>query len=344
VPRAQRSLTREFVAPSIRPSRGVRAETSAAGVTRTRRAASHGVSCAPRTSPAGSGRSWVPPAPYGVFTPFGVSSRRVPPRPKPRVHPPCTFVPLQRRIVKAPHAPFLQSGVPTRISSRVLPLLGFPALRHMPGAQAPVMLTAGPPAVRDRVRGLATPLTAMPGASSRRRSAGASMGFPLQGVPLARDGYSSRSPCPPDLAGRPNLPGGIRASRWPPGLPSRGESVLPPGGRSRRTVDAFLGFSPSELSPHPSGLSLVVARPTFSPLGGVTSRPAWTSRSRGVDGSALPVSGPPALMGFRTFRLSWRAIRGPGSGLMDSPRAGPRLTGEADCALSSLEAHAIAGS
>jgi hypothetical protein len=249
----------------------------------------------------GPGRSWVPPAPYGVSTPFGVSSFELPRRRSVRVGPPCTCAPLQRRIVRAPHAPSCRSEFPTRTRRACCLSWVSVALRHMPAVQAPSWVTAGPPAVRDRVRGLATPLTVLPHTASRRRSVGASMGFALQGVPLARDGCSSRSPCLPDVARCPILPEEVRAPRSPSRPSSRGESVLSSSGRSRRTVDAFLGFAPSERSPHPSGPSLVVTRPTFSPLGGVTSRPAWTSRSHGPDGSALPVSGPPALLGFCTF-------------------------------------------
>ena len=204
------------------------------------------------------------------------------------------------------------------------------------------IVDGGPLHHQSHVRGLATPFAAMPPASSRHRSVGASLGFALQGVPLARDGYSSRSPCPPDVTGCPIPPRRGWTPRPPPRLRSRGESVLPSPGRSRRTVDAFLGFPPSERSPHPSGHPLLVTGPTSSPSGGMTSRPAWASRFRESDGSALLVSEPPALVGFCTLQPSWHSIHGSGGGLMALPRVGHCLTGSADHAPSPLEDRAIA--
>jgi hypothetical protein len=134
------------------------------------------------------------------------------------------------------------------------------------------------------------------------------MGFTLQGLPLVRERCSSRSPCPPDIAGRPNSPRGDERERPPSGPCSRDESVLSPESRRIPTVDAFLGFPPPEPSPHPPGPSLVVTRPALSSSGGMTSLPAWTSGLRGSDGSAWSVSGLPALMGFRTLRPSRYAV------------------------------------
>jgi hypothetical protein len=102
------------------------------------------------------------------------------------------------------------------------------------------------------------------------------MGFALQGFLLVRERCPFRGPYPPDvIEACCNVPEGTRADTRPPsGSYARDEFVLSPGGRNRLTVDAFLGFSPSELSPRMSGQSLVVAMPALSSLGGVTSLPA----------------------------------------------------------------------
>ena len=155
------------------------------------------------------------------------------------------------------------------------------------------------------------------------------MGFALQGLLLVRERYPSRGPYPPDVTEvRHPLP-----KEWKPtwaayrvSYPRRVRAVvLRPGGRW--TVDAFLGFSASKHSPHASGPSLVVTMPAFSPLGGVTSRPAWTSRPRGSHGLAgsslscrLSCGSAPSDRHDTPFTV-------PGSGLMVSPRAGSCLTG-----------------
>jgi hypothetical protein len=64
------------------------------------------------------------------------------------------------------------------------------------------MKATNPFAAACRVRGLATPIATSTTDPPGARSAGASMGFTLQGVPLVRERCSSRSPCPPDVAGR----------------------------------------------------------------------------------------------------------------------------------------------
>jgi len=98
------------------------------------------------------------------------------------------------------------------------------------------------------------------------------------------------------LPGPPPIPEGMSETRPPSGPRARSESVLSPAGRSRLTVDAFLGFSPPELSPHPTGPSLVVTMPALTPSGGMTSRSAWASGLCGADGLAGP---------FPNCRLSW---------------------------------------
>jgi hypothetical protein len=75
------------------------------------------------------------------------------------------------------------------------------------------------------------------------------------------------------------------------------------------TVDAFLGFTPPEPSPHPFGHALWSRCRPSHPFGGATSRPARVSGLREADGSAWSVSGLPALLGFSTFRPSRRSVR-----------------------------------
>jgi hypothetical protein len=126
-----------------------------------------------------------------------------------------------------------------------------------------------------------------------------------------RERYPSRGPCPPDVAGDTTPRRERRRTGRLQGLVPASESVLPPSSRRNPAVDAFLGLSPPERSLHPPGRSLVVTMPALSSLGRVTSLPAWTSGLRGSDGSALSVSGLPALLGFRTFRPSRRSVQRP---------------------------------
>jgi hypothetical protein len=58
--------------------------------------------------------------------------------------------------------------------------------------------------------GFGYPLRDVHHQSSRRRSAGASMGLTLQGVLLMRERCPFRGPCPPDVAGRARSPRGER--------------------------------------------------------------------------------------------------------------------------------------
>jgi hypothetical protein len=70
------------------------------------------------------------------------------------------------------------------------------------------MKATNPFAAACRVRGLATPFATYTTDPPGARSAGASMGLTLQGVLLVRERCSSRSPCPPDVAGRTAPRGG----------------------------------------------------------------------------------------------------------------------------------------
>jgi len=244
-------------------------------------------------------------------------------RPKPCIGPPCAFAPLQRRIAAAPHRSVTRWPKPPDDPSRdaASPELPCPTTHSRAGGSA--SLAADPSATACRVRGLATPCATSTTDPPGVRNAGASLGFALQGLLLARERYPSRGLCPPDVAVR-GSPERDPRNRPPPGPRSHGEFVLAPDPRRSPTVDAFLGFSPPERSPHPSGPPLVVAAPALASLGGMTSLPAWTSGLRRANGSAWSVSGLPALLGFRTLRPSRRAVHRPGSGLIASPPAGRR--------------------
>jgi len=74
------------------------------------------------------------------------------------------------------------------------------------------MKATDPSAAAYRVRGLATPLATSTTDPPGARSAGASMGFTLQGVLLVHERCSFRSPCPPDVASRTAPRGGRHGS------------------------------------------------------------------------------------------------------------------------------------
>ena len=127
-----------------------------------------------------------------------------------------------------------------------------------------------------------------------------------------RERCPSRGPYPPDVAGDSTPRGEQRRAVAYRVLFPRPSPCCHTGSRGNPAVDAFLGFSPPELSFHPPGLSLVVTMPALSPLGGLTSPPTWTLGLRVSDGSVWSVSGLPALLGFCTFRPSRRSVHGPG--------------------------------
>lgn len=251
--------------------------------------------------PENSGRPWVPPVPCGVSTPFGRSCSGPRPEPKLRAGPPCAFAPLQRHASAAPHG---SVASPTRFrAGRPVPpcCLSWASVPYdtVPDRRTRLVAT-DPSAAACHVRGLATSFAASTADPPGARSAGASMGLPLQGVLLAASGAPLGVPALLTLPSAAS-PGGDGRDGPPSGPCSRDELVLSPDPRRNPTVDAFLRFSPSELSLHPSGLPLVVTAPALSTSGGVTSLPSWSSGLRETDGSAWTVSGLPALMGFHTF-------------------------------------------
>jgi hypothetical protein len=204
--------------------------------------------------PGGSGRLSVPPAPFGVSTPCGVWTTGPAGRPKPVGGPPCALrAPSEVDLRSpAPSRPAAPTGVGTGLVRRCFLSWAF-APYDTCQARGCAFVAPDPSDAARRVRGLATPFATSPRALPVPGGTGASMGFPLQGFPLVRDGYSSRSPCP--LDGSPPSPasGEANVRSGPPSGPrSRDESVPSPDLRGDPAVDAFLGFTPPEPSPHPS--------------------------------------------------------------------------------------------
>jgi hypothetical protein len=167
--------------------------------------------------------------------------------------------------------------------------------------------SAAPAASACRVRGLATPISAYTTVPTGARSAGAPLGFSLQGVLLVAAGTPFGGLALLALP-RSIAPGGTTARGRLQGINLATSSF---GRRAPKnpTVDAFLGFTPPEPSPHPFGHALWSRCRPSHPFGGATSRPARVSGLREADGSAWSVSGLPALLGSLTFRPSRRSVR-----------------------------------
>jgi hypothetical protein len=243
--------------------------------------------------------------------------------------PPCAFAPLQRRATAAPQsgvAPPPVAGWATRPA--MLPLLGFLRPTTHAGPTDPLFMTANPFTAACHVRGLATSLAASTIGPPGARSAGASLGFALQGVLLVRERCPFRGPCPPDVpVGR--LPGRRfdRAAAFRAFFPRRVRAVTGfPKEPGRRCLP---GLFPSRALP-PSLRAIACshdAGPRDLGWGDVPTRLVLrASRKR----MGRPFPSPEC-------RLSWGSapsdrhgtpFTGPGGGLMDSPRAGDRLTGD----------------
>jgi hypothetical protein len=229
--------------------------------------------------------------------------------------PSCAFAPLQRSIAAGPHRTAEPCGSADDASSPEL---------HCPTTQS----RAGGPVASD--------------ASPRRSVPRPGFGYPLRGVHRrpyrrtrrrsipglrpsrlrSRRPYPSRGPCRPDvLARRISLAGGAPASAFTALLSSRVGDPDPRGPES----SSFLGLSPSEPSPPPSGPSLVVARPALPPLRGVTFRPARVSGPYEAEGSAGPSPDCRLPWGFAPSDRHGAPFVAPGSGLMVSPRGADRL-------------------
>jgi hypothetical protein len=163
------------------------------------------------------------------------------------------------------------------------------------------------------VRGLATPLAALTSDPTGARSAGASLGFPLQGVLLGAQGAPLGVPALLTLPARPPPPRrGALPARPPPGPCTRVELVQSPGspkGPGRRCLP---GVHPSRTllpsvraiaSSHDAGLRALQQVDVPVCLGLKASR---------CGRLGLSVSGLPALLGFGTFRPSWHSVHRPG--------------------------------
>jgi hypothetical protein len=271
----------------------------------------------------------LPSNPRGVSTPTGCSSSEPSARPVGRAKALHVLsrlfrdMSLQPRTAAQSHQPKPATSTSRDAAS---PGLCCPTTQSRTGG--PAYKAANPSATACHVRGLGTSFAASTTDPPGARSAGASMGFAPQGVPLVREWCPFRGPCPPDVACRRARP--PRREEWA----GRGrlQGLLPatsPCCRSttheeRRTVDAFSGFAPTELPPHPSGPSLVVTMPALSPLGGMTSRPTWASGRHGADGVAGPFPDCRLSWGFAPCNGRGTPFIASGSGLMVSPRAGQR--------------------
>ena len=108
-----------------------------------------------------------------------------------RTGPPCAFVPLQRHATAAPHRSVTDRRS-VRTDARLVPRCclswGFVPFDTVSDWQIRCSWTADPSAAACRVRGLDTSFATSTTSPTGARSAGASMGFALQGVPLAARG------------------------------------------------------------------------------------------------------------------------------------------------------------
>jgi hypothetical protein len=128
------------------------------------------------------------------------------------IGPPCAFVLLQRPGPAAPHRHVFpcDSCEPTGDPSRDAASPGLSRPTTHPGSADPPDRCNGSLRCRVPRAGFGYPLRDVHHRSSRRRSAGAFMGFTLQGVLLVGERYPFRGPCPPDVADRTRPPGGAR--------------------------------------------------------------------------------------------------------------------------------------
>jgi hypothetical protein len=262
--------------------------------------------------PGGPGRLLVSVQPVGVSTPIGWSSIEPVARPKPNSGPPCAFAPLQRRTPAAPQRSVAPPARRPGDCPAMLPLLGFGALRHDLRSVDARTRAADPSATACRVRGLATSFAASTTNPTGARSAGASMGFVLQGVPLDARGAPLgvlallTLPAAPPPEGSEASPTAFRAS-----CPRRIRAAAAfPKKRSRRCLLGLLpsrAFSPSVRATacsHDAGPLVLRGDDVPTHLDLRASRIEWIG---------LSVSGLPALLGFRTLRPSRRSVPGPGA-------------------------------
>jgi hypothetical protein len=168
-----------------------------------------------------------------------------------------------------------------------LPLLDFccPTTQSQAGGFVSRQRIPPPPGPRSRFGYLLRDAYLRP---SRRLRVGASMGFTLQGLPLAAIGtpLGAHAILPLPAACSAHRAKQIHAAGFRALFLQRVRSV------TRVTNDLGRrfppGVRPSRACSHPTWRSLSVAAPPLSPFGGLTSRPAWASGYCGTYGWVDP--------------------------------------------------------
>lgn len=227
--------------------------------------------------------------------------------------PPCAFLPLQRHPAAAPPRSVPRHPEVGATGPAMLPLLGFPALRHIPGTAVSRWSSWRiPPPPRATSEVSIPPSRPSPPILPAREAperpwASPSKAFPshVSGTPLGAPALLTL----PEVRtrGARTQPTAFRAL-----LPRR---VRPDTGSPEGdpAVDAFLGFPPPERSPHPSGLSLVVAMPALTSFerGDVPTRlDLRASRSGWIGLVRFRTAGSPGVSHLTTVA----ALRTPGRG------------------------------
>jgi hypothetical protein len=232
--------------------------------------------------------------------------------------PPCAFLPLQRHPAAAPPRSVPRHPEVGATGPAMLPLLGFPALRHIPGtAVSRWSWWRIPPPPRATSEVSIPPSRPSPPILPAREAperpwASPSKAFPshVSGTPLGAPALLTL----PEVRtrGARTQPTAFRAL-----LPRR---VRPDTGSPEGdpAVDAFLGFPPPERSPHPSGLSLVVAMPALTSFerGDVPTRlDLRASRSGWIGLVRFRTAGSPGVLHLATVAAHRSPCRGAGSWL-----------------------------
>jgi hypothetical protein len=186
----------------------------------------------------------VSPGPYDVRRPSGTQPTRHPSA-EASGGPPWTSALLQSASPGTRAVPPGEPGSPDDASSP-----GLPSPYDTAPGRGVRVVAADPSAAAGPRAGFGYPLRGSYLRPCRRRSAGASMGFTLQGVPLVAIGTPLGAHALLPLPVDPTPPRRGRLPTWPASRPrSCNESVLSPGSRMIPTVDTFLGFDPPERAP-----------------------------------------------------------------------------------------------
>jgi hypothetical protein len=261
-----------------------------------------GLRGAPRTRirPALDGHGF-PSGPCGVSTPFGLQPGRTTRPDCSGRGPPCAFASLQRPTAAHPHRP----GVPKDPRGGRCSLPWAFALLDTSRNGGPAVV-AGLPAPRvprprfgHLLRGVHHRPCGRLAAPERPRAS------PYQAF------SSRRSASLPEDPALVTLRSSIRPA--PRGSRTDGaafKALIPTRARARRplrdamSMPAWASPLQSSLSSRPRARVVVRARSPSTRWAGLTSRPACVSGCSGAGGPASPLSGSPALLGFRTFRPS----------------------------------------